>query len=75
MKHIAINVRHEGIDYCSEYMEIGDEKVKELKEKIQTGTEKGFDYLRIRTLNKEYFFNSKQLKNSIISLVYKKEAF
>lgn len=71
MKKVAISLIHKGTVYTSDYNEMEEEELLQLKkfmEKVACGE---LSYLTFKTDNMNFYFSKKILKNSIIRLVYK----
>ena len=66
----AINVNYKGDSIISDYLDFDDDEISVL-EKLCVSIAKGEQaYLKLRQLNKDYYFNKNILMDSIISIVY-----
>ena len=66
----AINVYYRGENYTSDYLDFDDDEIIVL-EKLCVSIAKGEQgYLKLKRINKDYYFPKNILMDSIISIVY-----
>ena len=66
----AINVYYRGENYTSNYLDFDDDEII-VFEKLCVSIAKGEqEYLKLRKINKDYYFPKNILMDSIISMVY-----